>query len=100
MSSVKVTLGGVDYDVPKMNIGQLEEVTVAFDLPPARRPFAILKIAMKRAQPAIPDFGAIEASNDEIAMAVRAILFNSGFEGAKKETSAPNPDAPKDGAEA
>ena len=96
MSSVSVTLGEVAYDVPKMNVGQLEEVTVAFDLPPARRPFAILRIAMKRATPKIEDFGTIEAGNDEIAAAVTAILSNSGF---VKETKVPNPPAPKDGAE-
>jgi hypothetical protein len=98
MSSVKITLGGQEFDVPKMNIGQLEEVTVAFDLPAARRPFSILKIAMKRSVPAIPDIGAIEASNEEIADTVRAVLANSGFTAAKVDNG-PNPPAPKVGAE-
>lgn len=93
MSSIKVKLGGSDYDVPKMNIGQLEDVTVAFDLPPARRAFAILKIALKRAIPKIDDLGALEADNDEIASAVTDILANSGF----KKAEDPNPQAPAAG---
>src|SRR5262245_29322045 len=91
MSSIKVMLGGAEYEVPKMNIGQLEEVTIAFDLPPARRPFAILKIAMKRAQPKLADINDLEPGNDEITVAIRDILANSGF---KKEEKNPNHQAP------
>lgn len=96
MTAVTVTLAGDDYQVPKMNLGQLEEVTVAFDLPAARRPFAILKIAMLRAEPKITDIGGIEAGNDEIATAVRTILANSGFKAADPNPASP---APAPGAE-
>lgn len=94
MSSIKVTLGGQEYDVPKMNVGQLEEVTVAFDHPAARRPFAILKIAMRRSVPASPNINDIEADNEEIAFAVRAVLKNSGFKTEKEGEPSPNPEAP------
>ena len=94
MSSVFVTLGGADYAVPKMNVGQLEELAQAFELPGARRPFAILRIALKRAEPKIADIGVIEAGNDEIAAAVEAVLANSGFK-KPEEKKDPNAKAPE-----
>lgn len=96
MPAIKVTLGGTDYSVPKLNIGQLEEVTAAFDMLPVRRPFAILRIAMRRATPVIENWDEVEPGNDEVAAAVSAILANSGFQ--KADPSGPNPEAPKDGA--
>jgi hypothetical protein len=74
-----IKFGDTEYSVPKLNIGQLEEVTAAFDLPAMRRPFAILRIALKRADPKVADPNAIEATNDEIADAVMQILQSSGF---------------------
>lgn len=91
MSSITITLGETKYEVPKMNIGQLEEVTEAFELPPIKRPFAILKIAMRRAEPKVDNFADLEAGNDEISVAIPAILKNSGF----AQAASPNVAAPE-----
>jgi hypothetical protein len=93
MSSVKATLAGIEYDIPMLNIGQLELVTDALAGPPMRATFAILKIALKRATPAVQKPDEIEATRDEVAAAVDAILVQAGF----KEAKGPNeltPDQP------
>lgn len=86
----KINLGGTEYDVPKLNIGQLEQMTEAFNLPAAKRPFAVLRIALKRAIPAIEDVNALEVTNGEIADAVTQIFEASGF----KKAEDPNGAAP------
>lgn len=87
----KITLADVEYDVPKLNIGQLEEVSGAFELPAMKRTFAILRIALKRATPKIEDVNGIEATNDEIASAMSEILKASGF----AKAADPNAAAPE-----
>ena len=74
----KIKLGETEYDVPKMNIGQLEEVTVALDLPAIKRPFAILRIAFARSTPKV-DVNSVEATNAQIAAAITEILSAAGF---------------------
>lgn len=81
--SVKVTLAETEYDVPMLNVGQLELVTDALAGPAMRATFAILKIALKRATPAVPTPDEIEATRDEVATAVDAILVLAGFKEAK-----------------
>jgi hypothetical protein len=81
-SSVTVTLGGTDYKVPMLNIGQLEELTDVFLGPAQKAGFGVLKIALSRADPAVETekFSAIAATRKEIKAAVDAIMELSGFE--------------------
>ena len=90
MASIIVTLGGVGYSVPKLNIGQLREVTKAFSGDKDDVSFAILAIALKRADPKPIDPMTIEADVLEIGAAVSAILEFAGF----KKAEAENPPAP------
>lgn len=80
-----VTLGGTTYEVPQMNIAQLEQVTDLFAAGGVRTGFGVLRIALARAVPAVPDPSAIEATTDEIKDAVKAILVMSGMD-AKEPT--------------
>ena len=75
----KCTLDGVEYTVPALNIGQLEQVTEAFDGPRTKIPFAVLRIAMHRASPKI-DLANASPSMDELATAVQAILETAGLQ--------------------
>jgi hypothetical protein len=98
MPSVDVSLAGKAYSVPMLNIGQLELVTDALAGPPMRATFAILKIALKRATPPVPKPDEIEATRDEVAAAVDAILVQAGFKEAK-DPNAPTPEAPGTGSQ-
>jgi hypothetical protein len=75
-----VTLGGTEYQVPQMNIGQLERVTDLFAAGGTRIGFGVLRIAMERATPPVPDASAIEATTEEISAAVKDILTMSGLQ--------------------
>lgn len=88
--TVTVTLDGKDYEVPRLNIGQLEEVTEAFATKrPAAAAYAVLGIAMKRASPPLDGFfDDIEPTVEEIRIATEAVLAHSGF--------AKNAEAPAD----
>src|SRR5690242_1433283 len=80
--STKVMLAGVEYDVPMLNIGQLERVTEALaGGTPSKGAFQVLRVAMERAMPKISGGGvnALEVKRDEIAAAVRAVLKDAGF---------------------
>ncbi len=80
IKTAKVVLGGDEYEVHKLNVGELEEVVdILENTAKARVPFAILRIALKRATPAVPDAGAIEAEPAEVRDAVVAILALSGM---------------------
>lgn len=74
--SVTVILAGDPYEVPHLNIGQLQEITESDG-----KSFAVLRIAMRRAKPKIVDLDAIEAEPDEVAAAVKGILIASGLKG-------------------
>jgi hypothetical protein len=91
MASITVTLGGVDYSVPKLNLGQMREVTKAFSGDKDDISFSILAIALKRADPKPIDPMAIEAEVTEIGAAVSAILEFAGF----TKAAAENPTAPR-----
>lgn len=92
MSKVlKITLGGTKYEVPKLNVGQVREVTRLFrNEEKAEISFDVLKIAFARVD-GIDDFEAIEAGLDEISEAAAEILLHAGF---KKDEGKNPPKAP------
>lgn len=96
MPSITVTLGDTEFTVPPLNIGQLEQVTEALTGPPVRATFAILRIALTRATPLVAP-QTIEATRDQVAAAVDAILKNSGFK-AEPKADDPNGEPPAEGA--
>jgi hypothetical protein len=86
MKSIKVTLDGVGYDVPKFNCAQQREVTRLFDSAAPDIGFDILALAFSRATPKV-DVNTLEPDFEEIGAAVQAILAFSGLK--KKDPSPP-----------
>ena len=101
-ATVKIKLGDKEFDVPRFNIGQIEELTEIWATPNTRKhPFAILKLALApwaspdgevvpRATPPITakEIERLDIEVDDLATAVRAILTHSGF--AAKGDAGPN----------
>jgi len=83
-----ITLDGVSYVVPALNIGQLEDLTVAFDGAKARIPFEILRIALARVEPQV-DLRNLTPTMDEVGTAVQAILETAGLQ--KNQGNPPTP---------
>jgi hypothetical protein len=75
--TVTVSLGGTDYIVPMLNVGQLGRIQ---DLPTNMAGFGTLKIALERADPKVENFETIEATRIEIKKAIAGILHLSGFD--------------------
>lgn len=89
--TIKITLGGNKYDVPKLNIAQLREVTRLFKGDQSEISFDVVKIAFERVKDAGP-FDEIEAGLDEIAAAATEILEHAGL---KRQEGANPPKAPE-----
>jgi hypothetical protein len=89
--SIKVSLGGVDYVVPKLNIGQLREITRLFAAAKDDISYEIVAVALRRAEPKVNDINEIVAKIDDVGKAVQDVLVFSGF---KKETADPNSPSP------
>lgn len=89
--SVTVTLAGVEYVVPKLNVGQIEEIVMNRG---KGRPFDALRVALLRAEPKVADLDAIEADPAEIAAAVGAVLELAGIERKDAEKNADSPAPP------
>ena len=92
---VKVMLGGTEYAVSRLNIGQIERVADVLDAVDEgagggrRKTMAILAIALERCDPAVPDYREVTATREEIPAAVDAILLASGFRAADPNAAAP-----------
>lgn len=78
--SVKVTLDGIEFEVPAMNVGQLEDVAeTTAGATVGNVGLKILRIAMRRSTPK-PDFETLAPTVDECGNAVRAIMELSGLQ--------------------
>lgn len=78
--SVKITLGEISFDVPALNIGQLQDVSeVISKATSGAAGFDIIKIALKRADPK-PDYETLAPTIDEIGAGVQAVLKLSGLQ--------------------
>ena len=76
--STKVTLGEQTYDVPNMNVGQIEDMS-ALDAAPSKWTFLALAIVMRRATPAIADIQEIECAPDHMRDAIESVMRASGY---------------------
>lgn len=80
-----ITLGGVKYEVPRFNLGQLRQITqfkAASEIEKADIPFTILAMALKRATPPVPDeeaLLAIEPGDGEFEAALIAVMEAAGL---------------------
>ena len=74
-----ITLDGKEYNLHPFNMGELEEVTEV-DLPRAKMPFFLLRLAMRRADPpCLPSVDAVEMTPEELNDAVSKIMVASGM---------------------
>jgi hypothetical protein len=73
----------VDYTIHALNIGQLERVTDAFELKAGRVAYAVLRIAMERAEPKVV-FEEIEPSVEDVRLAFEKIIELTGIKVEKK----------------
>lgn len=76
--AINVRLGETDYAVPKMNIGQIEDLS-GLDNKDPKWPFRALAILMRRAHPKIEDVRDIEAEPDQMSEAIAEIMKGSGY---------------------
>lgn len=92
--SETITLDGIDFTVPRLNIDQLERVSEAFvTLSPTKVPFAVLRIALERALPTA-DFTTLAPDLvTEIQPSVLKVLAMSGLQKPDENPQAPAPEA-------
>jgi len=77
--TITITLSGNDYVVPKFNLSQLETVvSEIFQMPQAKVPFAVVRLALTRADPQV-DAEALEPDADEVVVAAKSILVAAGL---------------------
>jgi hypothetical protein len=80
--NVTISLGGVDYVVPQMNIGQIEdlsEISSDASLPNFKRGRMISEVILRRAVPAIPSVRDLECTAEELRAATDTVLEMSGM---------------------
>lgn len=82
MKTVTVMLGETEYKLHALTVGEIEEIAdiMGGDLNKARVPFAILRIAMRRADPLCEDVNSLVATPKQIGEAVGAVMSASGLE--------------------
>lgn len=90
MKTVTVMLGETEYKLHPLTVGEIEQIAdiMGGDLSRARVPFAILRIAMARAEPPCEDVNALVATPKQIGDAVAAVMSASGLEASGEEKPA------------
>lgn len=99
--TIKITLGDDEYEVPRLNIGQIEDLmdvqaeaaagssASTGDIRPIyQRAKKISIIVLRRATPKIEDFDALECSHIDLRVATDAVLAFSGMKGKAPEGEA------------
>ena len=92
-ATVTVTLGETTHEVPKMNIGQIEDLQ-ALDVPPSKWTFAAIVIIMRRATPKIDNMRDVEAEPQQLRAAIEQVMANSGYKVPDPNAPAPDPAMP------
>jgi hypothetical protein len=73
-SHITITFGDIEYRVPKMNVGQIREITRF-----KSDAFGVLEVALRRAEPKIENLDDLEVGADEIQHNADRILQFCGF---------------------
>ena len=88
-STIKVKLGDAEYEVPKLNIGQLEDIQALGDLPPTKWSFAAIAILMRRAKPVITEIREVECEPAQMSEAIQQVMRHSGYKVPDPNVKAP-----------
>lgn len=76
-----IKLGEQEYTIKRFNAGELRQLSAVFrDSPMEERSLLVLSIAMKRAEPKVEDFWALEFELADVAPALDVIRVLSGLE--------------------
>ncbi len=75
-----IKLNGNTFTIHRFTIGEMERVTEAFQGPSHKVPFALLRIALERAEPKPDDVDGIEITADELRAASDAIIILAGLQ--------------------
>jgi hypothetical protein len=96
MRNTTVSLGETNYAVPHLNLGEIEEIGEVFENQTAglKRAYALLEIILRRASPAVENVRMIEASPEELGVAINKALQFSGLQIETKGEPVPNASAP------
>lgn len=79
-TTARITLDGKEYTLRAFNIGELEEVAdLVQSEKPHKLPFAILRVAMRRAEPRVEDVNALEITAAELNKAIETIQGLAGL---------------------
>lgn len=79
-----IRLGEADYTIRRFNLGELEELAALIqETPRHRTSFAIVRLALATAEPAVTDANAIDVEGDQITVAITTIMELSGLRSAK-----------------
>lgn len=79
-----VTLGDTVYQIPRLNMDQLERVADLFEnkeIADHKKPFRLMEIAFERVTPAV-DFKGIDSEGDELKKAIEKVMEVSGMKAA------------------
>ena len=81
MPSIKITLGNTEYDVPPMNVGQIEDVS-ALDAAANNKKwtYQAFAIVIRRAVPEIKEPREVEATPAQLRECIEKIMRNSGWD--------------------
>jgi len=91
--TLKIKLGAKVYDVPKLNVGQLREVTRLFQRDDRTEiSFDVVKIAFERVAD-VENFDEVEAGLDEIVVASAQILEHAGMKRQEGANPLPAPES-------
>ncbi len=74
-----IKLNGNTFTIHRFTIGEMERVTEAFQGPAHRVPFALLRIALERAEPKPDSVDNLEITADELRAASDAIIELAGL---------------------
>ncbi len=79
--TAKITLDDQDYTIHAFNIGEMERLSeiIGNGSSDAQKSWAILRLALERAEPKIEDVGMIEATPDQTRVALETINQLSGL---------------------
>jgi hypothetical protein len=98
MKTETLSLGGREYKVRHLNLGEIEEIENLFaddKIVGLKRSYMLLAIILRRASPDVADVRTIEASPVELNAAISRALIFSGLKSA--EDADPNALAPAGG---
>lgn len=87
--TAKITLDGMEFVIRAFNIGELEKINQA-----GNDAWVVLRMALLRAEPKVPDPNALEPTPDELKEAFATIMTLAGLQKPEASPQQEPPQAP------